>query len=36
MKIDKWHDLPFSFLPEDYCVRINGNPDRLFSGDIHS
>ena len=22
--------------PIDYCVRINGQPERLFSGDIQS
>ena len=34
VKIDKWPDLSYSFLPIDCCVRINGAPDRLFSGDI--
>ena len=34
VKIDKWPDSPYSFSPIDYCVRINGEPDRLFSGDI--
>ena len=29
-------DLSYSFLPIDCCVRINGKPDRLFSGDIQS
>ena len=33
---DKWPDLSYSFLPIDCCVRINGKPDRLFSGDIQS
>ena len=36
VKIDKWPDSPYSFPPIDYCVRINGEPDRLFSGDIQS
>ena len=36
VKIDKWPDSPYSFPPIDYCVRINGQPDRLFSGDIQS
>ena len=36
VKIDKWPDSPYSFSPIDYCVRINGEPDRLFSGDIQS
>ena len=36
VKIDKWPDLYYSFLPIDCCVRINGEPDHLFSGDIHS
>ena len=35
IKIDKVLDLPYSFLPIDCCVSINGEPDRLFSGDIH-
>ena len=26
----------YSFLPIDCCVRINGEPDGLFSGDIQS
>ena len=26
MKIDKWPDLSYSFLPIDCCVRINGKP----------
>ena len=26
----------YSFSPIDYCVRINAQPDRLFSGDIQS
>ena len=30
MKIDKWQDLSNLFLPIDFCVRINGEPDRLF------
>ena len=29
-------NLSYSFLPIDCCVRINGEPDRLFSGDIQS
>ena len=36
VNIDKWPDLSYSFLPIDYCVRINGKPNRLFSGDIQS
>ena len=32
VKIDKWLDLSYSFLPIHCCVRINGEPDRLFSG----
>ena len=36
VKIDKWPDSPYSFFPIDYCVRINGEPDRLFSDDIQS
>ena len=37
VKIDKWTDISlYSFLPVDCCVRINGEPDRLFSGDIQS
>ena len=36
VKIDKWPDLSYSFLPIDWCVRINGKPDHLFSGDIQS
>ena len=36
VKIDKWPDLSYSFLPIDCCVRINGEPDHLFSGDIQS
>ena len=32
VKIDKWPDLSYSFLPIDCCVRINGKLDRLFSG----
>ena len=36
LEIDKWPDLSYSFLPIDWCVRINGEPDRLFSGDIQS
>ena len=36
VKIDKWPDLSYSFLPIDCCVRINGQPDRLFSSDIQS
>ena len=31
---DQIHHLLFS--PIDYCVGINGEPDRLFSGDIQS
>ena len=32
VKICKWPEIPYSFLPlEDCCVRINGPPDRLFS-----
>ena len=34
VKIDKLYT--YSFLPIDCCVRINGEPDRLFSGDIQS
>ena len=33
---DKWLALSYSFLPTDYCNRINGEPDRLFTGDIQS
>ena len=36
VKIDKWPDLSYSFLPIDCCVRINGEPGRLFFGDIQS
>ena len=36
VKTDKWPDSPYSFPPIDFCVRINGEPDRLFSGDIQS
>ena len=36
VKIDKRPDAPYSFPPIDYCVRINGEPDCLFSGDIQS
>ena len=38
VKIDKWPDLSYSFLPKalDRFVRINGKSDRLFSGDIQS
>ena len=36
VKIDKWLYLSYSFLTIDCCVRINGEPDRLFSGDIQS
>ena len=36
VKIDRWPDLSYSFLPIDCCVRINGKPDCLFSGDIQS
>ena len=37
VKIDKWPDLiSYSFLPIDCFVRINSEPDRLFSGDIQS
>ena len=36
VKIDKWPNLSYSFLPIDCCVRIYGKPDRLFSGDIQS
>ena len=32
----KWPDLSYSFLPIEYCVRINSKPDYLFSGDIQS
>ena len=35
-KIGKWPEIPYSFLPIDCCGRINGLPDRLFSGDIQS
>ena len=35
-KICKWPEIPYSFLPIDCCVRINGLPVRLFSGDIQS
>ena len=34
MNIDKWPDSPYSFPPIDCCVRRNGEPDHLFSGDI--
>ena len=38
VKVDKWPDLSYSFLPIDCCVRINSEPDRLFSasGDMQS
>ena len=36
VKIDKWPNSPYSFSPIDYCVRINGDPDRLFSGGFQS
>ena len=36
VKMDKWPDSPYSFSPIDYCIRINSEPDRLFSGDIQS
>ena len=36
VKIDKGLDLSYSFLPIDCCVRINGESDHLFSGDIQS
>ena len=36
VKIDKWPDFSYSFLPIDCCVRINGEPDRVFSGDVQS
>ena len=36
VKIDKWPDSSYSFLPIDCCVKMNGKPDRLFSGDIQS
>ena len=36
VKIDKWPNLAYSFLPIDCCVRIDGKPVRLFSGDIQS
>ena len=36
VKICKWPKIPYSFLPIDCCVRINGQPHRLFSGDIQS
>ena len=38
VKIDKWPDISYSFLPIDCCVRINhGKPDYLFStGDTQS
>ena len=35
VKIDKWPDLSYSFIPIDCCVKINGKPDG-FSGDIQS
>ena len=35
-KIGKWPEIPYSFLRIDCCVRINGQPERLFSGDIQS
>ena len=31
VKIDKWPDLPCSFLPIDCCVRINGYSVAIFS-----
>ena len=36
VKIDKWPDLSYSFLPIDCCVTIYGKRDHLFSGDIQS
>ena len=37
VKIDKWPDLFYSFLPIHCCVRINGvKPYHLISGDIQS
>ena len=36
VKIDKWPDSPYSFPPIDCCVRINGEPDRLFRWVIFS
>ena len=36
VKICKWPEIPYTFLPIDCCVRINGLPDCLFSGDIQS
>ena len=36
LKIDKWPDLSYSFLSIECCVRMNGEPDHLFSGDIQS
>ena len=36
VKIYKLPDLSYSFLPIDCCVRINGKPDGLFSGDMQS
>ena len=36
VQIDKRPDLPYSFLPKDYCVTICGKHDRLFSGNIQS
>ena len=35
-KICKWPEIPYSFFPIDCCIKINGQPDRLFSGDIQS
>ena len=38
VKIDKWLDLSYSFLPIDFSVKMNGikKPEGLFSGDIHT
>ena len=36
VKIDELPDLSYSFLPINCCVRINGKPYGLFSGDIQS
>ena len=36
VKICKWPEIPYSFLSIDGCAKINGLPDRLFSGDIQS
>ena len=39
VKIDKWPDLSYLFLPQwllDCCVIIIGKPDSFFSGDIQS